>query len=86
MDIHRLPQYPIKKQGKFVVRPIIAKVSTIFDKELIFKNISKVKEYNENRGSEIFVTDHLPQLFYKQKKYLMSQFKEAKGRGKETVR
>ena len=86
VDVHRLLQYPIKKQGKFVVIPIIAKVLTTFDKDLIFKNISKLKEYNENRGSEIFVTDHLPQLFYKQKKYHMSQFKQAQRREKETER
>ena len=86
VDVHRLPQYPIKKQGKFFVRPIIAKVLTAFDKDLIFKNRSKLKEYNENRGSEIFVTDHLPQLSYKQKKYRMSQFKEATRKGSETVR
>ena len=43
VDIHRLPQYPIKKQGKFVVGPIIAKVLTTFVKDLIFKNISNQK-------------------------------------------
>ena len=63
MDVHRLPQYPIKKQSNYFVRPIIAKVLTTFGKDLIFKNISKLKEYNENWGSQIYVTDHLPQLF-----------------------
>ena len=41
------------KKGKFVVRSIIAKVLTTFDKDLIFKNIFKQKKYYENRGSEI---------------------------------
>ena len=39
-------------------RPIIFKVLTTFDKEL-YQNIAKLKEFNEDRDSTVFVTDHL---------------------------
>ena len=41
-------------------RPIIFKVLTTFDKELIHQNIAKLKKFNEDRDSTVFVIDHLP--------------------------
>ena len=35
--IHRLPQHPVKKNGRPITRPIIAKLLTMNDKNLIFK-------------------------------------------------
>ena len=35
VDLHRLPQHPIRREGKRMNRPIILKVLTTFDKELI---------------------------------------------------
>ena len=37
-DIYRLPQQPITKNGRPVHRPIIVKLLTIHDKNLIFKS------------------------------------------------
>ena len=34
MDVHRLSQSPLKKAGKMKTRPIIAKASTVFDKDI----------------------------------------------------
>ena len=55
-------------------RPIIFKVLTTFDKELIYQNIAKLKEFNEDRDSTVFVTDHLPKVFYNQKRCYHQSF------------
>ena len=74
VDLHRLPQHPIRREGKKMNRPIIFKVLTTFDKELIHQNIAKLKKFNEDRDSKVFVTDHLPKVFYNQKKYYYQSF------------
>ena len=38
VDIHRLPQYPIKKNGKTMHRPIIVKLINTQDKNRIFSS------------------------------------------------
>ena len=68
-DIHRLPQQPITRNGKPVHRPIIVKLLTIHDKNLIFKSAKNLGPYNAMRkesGStnlNTYITDHLPAKF-----------------------
>ena len=64
-DIHRLFQQPITKNGRTVVhRPIIVKLLTIHDKNLIFKSAKNLGQYNAMRkesGStnlNTYITDH----------------------------
>ena len=59
-------------------RPIIFKISTVFDKDIIYENISPLKDYNNYRASTVFITELLLKLFYKQKQLLMQQFTDAK--------
>ena len=78
VDVHRLPQRPLKIAGNMKTRPITFKVSTIFENHDIYESMSKLKNYNNDRASTVFITQHLPKLFYKQKQLLMQQFKDAK--------
>ena len=84
VDIHRLPQYPLKKNGKTMHRPIIVKLINTQDKNRIFNSAKNLKTYNEMRRSYdeyfpyVYVTEHLPAKFQKQRKLLLNEFKEAK--------
>ena len=73
-DVHRLPQRPLNKAGNMKTRPIIFKVSTVFKNDIIYENMSKLKNYNDDRASTVFITEHLPKLFYKQKQLLIMDF------------
>ena len=88
VDIHRLPQTPLRIRGKKVNRPIIVKLDSMMEKSKIFRNLKRLKSYNDLRKldnkSSIFVTDHLPKVFLEQKKLLMPQFKEAKRNQQKT--
>ena len=55
-------------------RPIIFEVLTNFDKELIYQNIAKLKEFNEDGDSTVFATDQIPKVFCNQKKYYYQSF------------
>ena len=84
-DVHRLPQYPITKNGKCIARPIIVKLTSYSDKNMIMRSLKNSKEYNEERkrtfGCEtnyVYVTEHLPRELQQQKKKLVSSYKEAK--------
>jgi len=46
-DAHRLPQHPISRKGKRVTRPIIVKLTSYSDKNLIMRSLKNLKEYNE---------------------------------------
>ena len=94
VDVHRLPQRPISKEGRLICRPIIVKLASILDKERLFKNAKNLKSYNEKRDpnpnssdksnrlksnrSQVYMTDHLPKEFVAQKKILYPKFIEAK--------
>ena len=84
VDIHRLPQYPIKKNGKTMHRPIIVKLINTQDKNRIFSFAKNLKTFNETRRSYdeyfpyVYVTEHLPAKFQKLRKLLLPEFKEAK--------
>ena len=89
VDIHRLRQYRIKKNGKTMHRPIIVKLINTQDKNRIFRLAKNLKTYNETRRScneyspYVYVTEHLPAKF-QEKKLLLPEFKEAK-RNKQSV-
>ena len=71
-EILRLPQRPVIKDGKKVIRPIIIKLANATTKQNIFGNLKRLKAYNTVKKFEgkplRFVTDHLPKKFLKQKK------------------
>ena len=91
VDVHRLPQRPIYKNGNKINRPIICKLSSINDKQSIMKATNHLKEYNNairsknSNNSSVYITDHLPKLYYQQKKKLLPQFKQAKSFGKKNI-
>ena len=82
LDIHRLPQIPLMKIGKKVNQPIIAKLDSALDKSMIFNNLKRLKSYNDLRRmdyqSTVYVIEHLPKAFLKQKELLMPYFKKAR--------
>ena len=83
-DIHRLPQRPKFKDGIKFTRPIIVKLVHTKDKNLIYQNLRELKSFNEEKKKSIvnarpvYITDHLPELFLRQKKVLLPQFKQAR--------
>ena len=90
VDIHRLPQHPVQRFGRNVVRPIIIKLLTMQDKTLISNSAKHLKAYNSKRISEdatsphIFITEHLPKKFQEQRKRLLPIFKDAKRKQQRT--
>ena len=40
-DIHCMSQHPVLKNGKKIQRPIIIKLTNLFDKQLIYKSLKK---------------------------------------------
>ena len=93
-DIHRLSQRPLFKQGHQVCRPIIVKLSSVFDKQLILSSCKNLKAYNANlfhdgkltngkQGRTIYVTEHLPKTFVNQKKLLLPSFNKARKEKKQ---
>ena len=67
IHLHRLPQHAVKKADKKVTRPIIVKSLSTYDKDMLYENIFKLKAYNKNRVTSIFITEHLLKIFYNQK-------------------
>ena len=90
-DIYRFPQQPITKNGRPVHQPIIVKLLTINDKNLIFKSAKNFGQYNarcKESGStnlNTYITDHLPAKFQTQQKLLSPYYKEAKKNKKKTI-
>ena len=87
VDIHRLPQHPAKKNGRF----IIVKLFTKNDKNLIFKFLKNLKFYNiarkveDNTTPYIYVTEHLPKKFQDQRNRLLPIFNEARKNNQKTI-
>ena len=69
---------------KKTTRPVIIKLSSVFDKQSIFKAAKNLKNFNQNSNSKVYITEHLPAEFMKQKQALLSQFKEARQNNKKT--
>ena len=69
--IHRLPQRPVIKDGKKVIKPIIVKLANATTKHNIFGNLKRLKTCNRAKKLEgkplLFVTDHLPKKFLEKK-------------------
>lgn len=95
VDIHRLPQHPVVRHGLKVTRPIIIKLANAMDKQKVMKNLKNLKSYNESlnqrlensharKKKQVFVTEHLPQAYYQQKKKLMPKFRQAREAGEQT--
>ena len=61
-----------------ITGPITVKLLTKFDRDKIFKNMNRLKHSNDEKKTRIFITDHLPKLFYNEKKQLMPEYKAAK--------
>ena len=94
IDIHQLPQRPLFKQGHQACRPIIVKLSSVFDKQLILSSCKNLKAYNANlfhdgkltngkQGRTIYVTEPLPKTFVNQKKLLLPSFNKARKEKKQ---
>ena len=66
-EIHRLPQRPVIKDGKKVIRSIIVKLANATTKHNIFGNLKRLKAYNRAKKlkvkPQLFVTGHLPNKF-----------------------
>ena len=94
VDCHRFPRRSIFKQDQKITRPIIIKLTNAFDKSVIFNSASNLKKYNQqlsgssatngrNRKS-VYITEHLPQQLYHQKKKLLPLVKKAKNQKQAT--
>jgi len=76
---------------KTVHRPIIVKLLTMSDKNLIFKNAKNLKAYNvqiqqaEEESPYVFITELLPEKFKQQCKHLLPQYKEAREKNQKAV-
>ena len=79
VDCHRLPQRPVFRNRKKVIRPIIIKLSNAMDKRYLFRQLKHLKTYNSTRRlpkeKSAFITEHLPKRFQIKRKQLMPQFK-----------
>ena len=91
VDIHRLPQRPIYKEGTKINRPIIIKLQSVDDKHWLFSRLKYLKEYNAAKKKEnteakpIYISEHLPKPYYEQKKKLLPLFKKAKEKKQKTT-
>ena len=91
-DVHRLPQHAVSKNGERIHCPIITKLTSYADKNLIMRSLRKLKDYNYDRKERlgedakyVYVTEHLPREVLQQKKLLLPVYKKAKEDGKRAV-
>ena len=97
VDIHRLPQHPVFKNGIKQTRPVIIKLNSLFDKKTTFLCVKHLKSYNASqsatnvsidhlrtRPTAIYVTDHLLAAFLPQRQRLLPFYKQAKLSKKKT--
>ena len=91
VDIHRLPQHSLRKNGKIIHRSIIVKLLTMNDKQQIFQHVKNLKACNaerqlkENESLYIHINEHLPKKFQEQRKLLLPAYKEAKKNKKKRL-
>ena len=82
INLHRLHQHPFKTNGVKVSWPIIFKLANNNDKVMIMQRLKFLKTYNQGREkdskSRVFVTEHLPNELYQEKKKLLPLYKEAR--------
>ena len=91
-DVHRLPQHSVSKNGERIHRPIIAKLTSYADKNLVMRSLNKLKNYNNDKKKRlgdnvgyVYVTEHLPREVLQQKKLLLPVHKKAKEERKRAV-
>ena len=71
------------------MRPIIIKLTNVFDKQLVFKKLRHLREYNETLNLKpknpgyVYVMEHLPHKLQTQKKRLIPIFRKAREDGKK---
>ena len=88
-DVHRLPQHPVIRFGRKIIRPVIIKLTNSYDKHLIFSSLKHLGTYNESHNcmpkssGYVFVTEHLPRALQLQKQSLLPLYKKAKQSGKK---
>ena len=76
IDVHRLPQQSIFRNGAKVSKPIIVKFQNAMDKAKVTKSLKNLKIYNQQPKSSssnfsyVYVSDHLPKPFEAQRKKL----------------
>ena len=85
VDIHRLPQHRVYKNGKKVSRSMIVKLDSAFSKRTIFKSLNHLKEYNEDPEKNVYVTEHLSKPFYEEKRRLLPYFKQTRSERKKSM-
>ena len=84
LDLHRLPQHPLYRNNTKVNRPIIFKLASNYDKQLVMNSLKHLKVYNEAKlndnpdATKIYVSEHLPKPLYLQKKQLLPFYKKAR--------
>ena len=65
-------------------RPLIFRLSNIFDKDLIMKNLKNLKPNDPATRQRIYLNQHLPPTMVKQKAVLYEKFKQARKNKKST--
>ena len=91
VDIHRLPQHSLMKNGKRKTRPIVIKLVNVQDKSRIFQSAKHLRTYSEklkkedNKSRYVYICDHLPTKFQQQQKNLLPFYKEAKKKNQKTI-
>ena len=65
-------------------RPLIFKLSNIFDKDVIMTNLKNLKPMDSSIKQKIYVNQHLPAAMVKQKAVLFEKFKQARNDRKRT--
>ena len=63
-------------------KPLIIKLSNIFDKDLILKSLKNLKPGDSAIKQKIYVNQHLPAAMFKQKAILYDKFKQARKENK----
>ena len=88
VDLQRLPQHPVTRNGKKITRPIIVKLNSVSEKYSILNRLKQLKPFNQERRQRntptVYVTDHLPQLYQQQRKRLLPVFNEARSQNRKT--
>ena len=73
-------QHPVQKNGKKIQRPIIIKLTNVFEKPLIYKSLKNLKLYNNKLNLKlklpgyIYATDNLPIEMLQQKKKIFFHY------------
>ena len=84
LDAHRLRARKTNDGRPVKSRPLIFKLSNIFDKNLIMSNLKKLKPDVSSTRQIVYVNQHLPVSMVKQKAKLYGKFKLARRQNKRT--